>query len=269
MANTVIDALALCGVPNGNVLYDGRNAATRISSDVFGDDFTTCMDLSFEDLDNDWKSYSSLTVAQGQIRLQPNVKKNIRALVQWARDKIRTGQDPTDEPFPVGDAVDLIQRYNTHKLWVGKASDKAKTSKPKQFTDQVKWIDWKDSFINFLRTQPGRNGIPLSYIVPDDEVPILRNNVQFLDNYVDQSLHEGPAFAADAEEVHSYIIGFITENSNAENKLLPFAAQANGRVDFMALRDHYEGVGANAKAIVKAEDNITNMFYSGEKKPHM
>ena len=77
MENTVIDALALCGVPNGNALYEGRNAATHISSDVFGDDFTTCMDLSFEDLDNDWKSYLSLTAAQGQIRLQPNVKKNI------------------------------------------------------------------------------------------------------------------------------------------------------------------------------------------------
>ena len=128
MANTVIDALALCGVPNGNVLFDGRNAATRISSDVFGDDFNTCMDLSFEDLDNDWKSYSSLTAAQGQIRLQPNVKKNIRALIQWSRDKIRTGQNPADEPFPVGDAMNLIQRYNTHKLWTGKASDKAKTT---------------------------------------------------------------------------------------------------------------------------------------------
>ena len=186
-ANTVIDAMAICGVPNGNALFQGRNAATRISNDIFGDDFTTCMDLSFEDLDSDWKSHSSLTAAQGQIRLQPIVKKRIRAFIQWTRDRIRTGNNPADHPFPVNDTVNLIQRYNTHKLWVGKASDKAKTSKPKQFTDKVKWINWKDSFVNFLRTQLGRNGVPLSYVVRDNDNPVVRANTQFLDNYVDQS----------------------------------------------------------------------------------
>ena len=269
MANTVTDALALCGVPNANVLFEGRNAATRIASDVFGDEFITCMDITFDDLDNDWKTYSSLTALQGQIRLQPNVKKNIRAFVQWCRDKIRTGSDPSADPFPVNEATSLIRRHNTHKLWTSKSSDKAKTSRPKQFTDKVKWIDWKDSFVNFLRTQPGRNGVPLSYIVSDNEAPTVRTNAQFLDDYVDQAPLDGPAFAADAEEVHAYIVSFITENPAAENKILPFAAEADGRVDFIALRDHYEGVGANAKAIVKAENDISNMFYSGEKKPHM
>ena len=269
MASTVTDGLALCGVPNRNVLFQGRNAATRIASDDFGDDFVTCMDITFEDLDNDWKTYSSLTVAQGQIRLQPNVKKNICAFVQWCRDRIRTGNDPADDPFPVNEATQLIQRHSTHKLWTSKSSDKAKTCKPKQFTDKVKWLDWKDSFVNFLRTQPGRNGVPLSYVVRNNETAIIRVNPQFLDDYVDQAPLHGPAFAADVEEVHSYIIGFITENPAAENKILPFATRSDGRVDFIALKEHYEGVGANAKAIVKAEDDITNMFYSGEKKPHM
>ena len=50
---------------------------------------------------------------------------------------------------------------------------------------------------------------------------------------------------------------------------MPFIVERNGRQSFQALKNHYEGVGANATAIVSAEDDITNLFYSGEKKPHM
>jgi hypothetical protein len=268
MAQTVTDALALCGVDNA-ALFEGNTTAQRIASDVFQDNFQTCMDITFDELDNDWKTYSVLTAAQGQIRLRPNVKRNIRAMVQWCRDEIRAGRTPEDTVFPVNTAAELIRRYTTHKLWLDKASDKARTAKPKQFTDQVKWTDWKDSFVNFLRTQSGRDGVPLNYVVRDSDIPTFNANVQFIDDYVDQAPLNGAAFAADAEEVHTYIIGFITENPTAENKLLPYTATANGRIDFQTLRDHYEGVGANARATLKAEDDISNMFYAGEKKPHM
>ena len=90
-----------------------------------------------------------------------------------------------------------------------------------------------------------------------------------MDDYVDQAPITGPEFAADAEEVHTYIVSFITENPTAENKILPHMAEANGRLDFQTLRDYYEGVGVNATAIVRAEDDIANLFYAGEKKPHM
>ena len=43
----------------------------------------------------------------------------------------------------------------------------------------------------------------------------------------------------------------------------------NGRADYNALKDHYEGVGATAKAVVSSEAGIQDMFYEGEKKPHM
>ena len=40
-------------------------------------------------------------------------------------------------------------------------------------------------------------------------------------------------------------------------------------MDFNALVEFYEGVGANAKATLAAETNIQDMFYAGEKPPHM
>ena len=44
---------------------------------------------------------------------------------------------------------------------------------------------------------------------------------------------------------------------------------ANGREDFLALKDFYEGVGVNSKAVLEAERDIQELYYEGETKPHM
>ena len=75
--NTVRDALALCGI-NDVQLWHNRTKAQRISNDIFGDDFATAKDLDYDDVLDDFKSYSTLTVANGQIRLTPGNKRNVR-----------------------------------------------------------------------------------------------------------------------------------------------------------------------------------------------
>ena len=201
--------------------------------------------------------------------MAPRVKKNIKALVQWVKDMVRMSRNPANERFPIADAAKLIKRYNTHKDQLSKATDKVKTAKPKQFTQKTKWIDWCDSFVNFLHTQPRRNGVPLSYVIHNSNNPIIRENAKFLNDYIDQAQLYGDAFASDASKVHTFIISFITENETAENKIMPYLQQNNGRTDYQLLRDHYEGVSATTKAIVKSEEDLTNMFSASEKKPHI
>ena len=110
VAFTMQDALTVCGVltDTNNVIFNNANAAERISSEVFSDSFNTCLDITFTDLEDNWKTYSGLTVNQGQIRLRPGTKVNIKALVQWVRDRIRLNEDPSDTAFPVADKIDLI-----------------------------------------------------------------------------------------------------------------------------------------------------------------
>jgi hypothetical protein len=269
--HTIEEALTLCGVlaDTNNVLFNAANAATRISADVFNDNFSTCMDLSFTELEDSWKTYSGLTINEGRIRLLPGTKVNIKAFVQWVRDQIRIGNDPALSPFPVGRRHDLLERYNTHKQWLADAPGMLKSAMPKDFTEKIKWADWKGTFINFLKTQPGRHGVPLSYVVRDNDAALIRNNPNFLDDYVDQAPLNGRTFASDAEKVHAYLARLLTGNSVAEQKLLPHNNLNDGRVDFNVLKDYYEGVGANAKAVLEAETDIQNMFYSGEKRPTM
>ena len=160
---TLAKAMFDCGIADA-ALFDGDMRASRIATELFGYEFTSRMDKTYVELDNDLKSYSTLTATHGQIRLTPGHKKNIKAFIQWMRDQIRIGIDPITVIFPVANASDVIKRYKHHDAYVKKSKMITETAKPEKFTDKIKWIEWYPTFINLLRAIPGKNRIPLSYI---------------------------------------------------------------------------------------------------------
>ena len=111
---TVVDAMVACGLDHDHLFMD-ETQAQRFANDIFDDLFTSCLDITFKELDEHFKTYSDLTVAQGQIRVRPGTRKNIKAFVQWTRDEIRLGRDPSATPFPIELVSDLIRRYKTHE----------------------------------------------------------------------------------------------------------------------------------------------------------
>jgi hypothetical protein len=111
---TVVDAMVACGADN-NVLFMEETQGQQLAADVFGDQFASCLDVTFKELDKHFKTYSDLTIAQGQIHLRPGTRKNIKAFVQWACDELRLGRDPAVTPFPVELVSDLIRRQMTHE----------------------------------------------------------------------------------------------------------------------------------------------------------
>ena len=111
---TVRDAMVLCGINNRD-LYQGQTAAQRFATDIFSNSFNMCLDKSIEEVNTDIKQYSSLTQNQGQIRITPGNRQSIQAFMQWSRDMIRTGREPSLTPFPVQDVARLIRNYKSHK----------------------------------------------------------------------------------------------------------------------------------------------------------
>ena len=106
---TIRNALIACGVDNV-ALYDGETASARLANDIFDDEFSACMDKTFEDLDDDLKAFSTMNLTNGQIRLNPGTKKLIKAFIKWSREQIFLGHDPTLTAFPPGDSVALLRR---------------------------------------------------------------------------------------------------------------------------------------------------------------
>lgn len=171
--------------------------------------------------------------------------------------------------FPVIDAPNLICRYKTHQLFIKKSKTLSEAAKPAKFTNDTKWLDWIPTLLNYLRHIPGRDGVPLKYICRANDAPDPTPNPDFIDDYVSMAPLRGEAFVIDAAEVHTLIVNFITGNETAEVKIKEHEDENNGRLDYIALRDHYEGVGILANEITAAEYTIKTVHYVGEKRPYM
>ncbi|KAI2502013.1 Reverse transcriptase (RNA-dependent DNA polymerase) [Fragilaria crotonensis] len=266
---TVVDAMVTCGVDHDGVFMD-ETQAQRLASDIFGDQFTSCLDITFKELDEHFKTYSDLTVAQGQIRIRPGIRKNIKAFVQWTRDELRLGRDPTESPFPIELVGDLIRRYRTHEKFLNDSKTLSEAAKPEKFKEATKWEDWKPTFLNYLRSIPGRDGIPLKYVCREkDEADRETANEDFLDDYVASAPLAGNAYAIDTVQVHTFLLNFVTGNDTAEAKIQGLTRPNDGREAFKRLVEHYEGVGIHAIDIREADEVLKTLFYGGEKPPHM
>ena len=181
---TIMDAMILCGVDNINN-HNGQTAAECFVSDIFSNSFQICMDKTIEELQNDLKQYSNLTQNQGQIRVSPGVIQRIHAFIQWSRDMIRTGVDPSSLTFPVQNTATLLTNYKSYQAFIAKTKTVSEAARPTKFKENNKWDDWYPTFINFLRAIPGRNGAPLSYVCRDDDEPTYNDpELDFIENYI-------------------------------------------------------------------------------------
>ena len=113
----------------------------------------------------------------------------------------------------------LLRRFNTHALFIKKSSTLSDAVKPLTMTKDVKWTDWVPSFLNYLRTIPGRDGNPLKYVCRAKDAPDPIPNSDFLDDYVTIASLSGKAFTIDSNEVFMLIVKFITGNETKEAKI--------------------------------------------------
>ena len=77
---TILQAMIACGVNNVHH-FNGESHAARLSDEIFSNDFASCTDKTPKELEDDFLTYSDLTQLQGQIRLLPGYKKNIKAFM--------------------------------------------------------------------------------------------------------------------------------------------------------------------------------------------
>ena len=149
------------------------------------------------------------------------------------------------------------------------SKDLAKQAQPEKFKASMAWNNWKPTFVNFLRMIPGRDGVPLSYVVRDTDAPDPTPHPDFIEEYVRNAPVTGEAFVIDSHEVCTYLMQYITGNSDAEAKVQSLQDETDGRKAFKALEALYKGSGMNAVDIAKADIVIESLVYTGEKKPHM
>ena len=138
-----------------------------------------------------------------------------------------------------------------------------------RLTKQVKWEDWAPTFINYVRSIPGRGGVTLRYIIRANYLPDLTPNNDFLDDYVNNATLMGEAFNINAVEVNTFIVNLIAQNEEAESVIKVQEDKIDKKKGWKALKSHYEGIGVYSNDITKADLKLRTIAYTGVNNPTM
>ena len=79
----------------------------------------------------------------------------------------------------------------------------------------------------------------------------------------------GDSYVIDTAQVHTFLVNFVAGDDTAEAKIQGLLQPNDGREAFKRHVEHYEGAGIHAFDIREADKVIKNLFYAGEKLPHM
>ena len=120
--------------------------------------------------------------------------------------------------------------------------------------------------MNYLSTIPGVRGVPLSYVVRENDAP--NHDMDFGNDFTACSIACTPlddaSFRADARKVHELLMNFLVAES-AEQWIKDLTPCVNGRRDMEALRNHYRGEGNASRRIVTAEKLRESLHYKSER----
>ena len=114
-------------------------------------------------------------------------------------------------------------------MFVRDAEVNAKATAPVQFKPDIDWNDWKPTFINYLHQIPGRSGIPLDYVIRDNELLAIAETGDILLDYAMMAPLQGVPFDNDNPKVANFIRKLVVGNATAELKIQSVADDCNDR----------------------------------------
>jgi hypothetical protein len=211
------------------------------------------------------EEFSKRTLAQGRITFGLGRTKRLTGLMHWIQDCFRANDDPDSVTFDEEALAEAQSRSLVRKSDIDLVDTNSKAADPGKFKDERKWPEWSKAFTNYLSVIPGVNGIPLSYVVREDEDP--EDGVEYLtftERMIARAPLKGQYFEADSRRVHTLLTGFL-QGELTENWIRPIARHQDGRRDMIALRNHYAGEGNSTRRISDANRIKSTLHYKSER----
>ena len=119
--------------------------------------------------------------------------------------------------------------------------------------------------MNYLSTIPGSYHVPLSYVVREQEDP--DHDHDFGDDFVSKMIAcaplHGAHFRADSRHVHQLLKNYLMVKT-AEQWIKNLEPHVDGRLDMLALQEHYCGEGNASRRIAAAERMREVLHYKNE-----
>lgn len=257
------------------LLYVGfAVAANRVSIAADGlESFDAILSLTETDVSSLSKGFADRRMADGRITFGLRRTNLLKAVIHWAQDFRRISREVTLDGIADADefkaAIEIAaQRAKIRKHNADESDAVSKAADPGKLKRQKEWTAWSRGLKNYLSTILGQNGVPLSYIIRENEQPDYaleaENDYDFEELSVNCAPMTGLVFKTDARKVHQLIHGFV-QGETSETWIKASERRNNGRLDYLALLAHYGGEGNKAVRIKEAENLRKTLIYKNER----
>ena len=162
------------------------------------------------------------------------------SLMHWVQDQDRCSHPPTAADVVDDNTLKEVLNVSIRCAALRKVDNDqvetiSKAADPGKFKDECKWADWEPAFTNYLSTIPGVYGIPLLYVIHENDH--LQHDEDFGKDFTQEmiscaSLH-GANFHADSQMVHQLLKNYLVAES-AEQWIRDIEHLNNGRRDMQA-----------------------------------
>ena len=247
-----------------------RTAAQKQA--LVNDCFTSWIDLrmlSEKDASTMEKSFSSRTNADGRLIFGTTRTKYIKAVIHWIQDFYRVSDVPSIIGLSEITFKTQLQRALTRSMirknLKDQVSSTADAATPGPLLKENQWKEWEEKFINYAKAHIGAAGVPLSYVIRDNQEPdVDSEHSDFISRTIACAPLEGESYQADRLTVFNFIVSFTTGHPSGDwvkNTL----RYSDGRRSMKALRDHFAGEGNATRSLAEAERLKDTLHYKSER----
>ena len=243
-------------------------AQTTLIYDDGVDSWESIQMLSSDDIDAMAKTFMGRAAnSNSRIIFGTNRTKWLKALIHWTQDFYRVSDVPT--------IVDLDEITFKAALRTAESRSKIRTTlkenkipvdaSPGLLEREAKWKEWEEQFVNYLRLHLGSSGVPLSYVIRENEAPDTTTVfTEFINKTVACAPLNGEHFDADKLTVFNFIVSFTTGQPSGD-WVKASVRYSDGRKSMKALRDHFLGEGNATRSLASAEQLRESLHYKNER----
>ena len=240
--------------------------------DIINDAMTTYDDilcLTIKDITALASDFGNRTQANGRVCFGSRRTKKLQSVSFWVKDFYRISLVPTTvglnrASFEV--ALTRARAREEVRLQMISQSDvKSKAASPGPLVSESTWTEWEPKFNNYLSVIMGINGVPLSYVIRENDNPDrVGPHADFVDETIACTPLAGEPYEADRSTVQQYLVSFTT-GEMSEEWIKPLLKKKNGRLSMIALRNHFAGEGNATRRIAVAETLEVSLHYKNER----
>ena len=162
------------------------------------------------------------------------------------------------------DTATLIHRALAQTTMICNTKLAAEAADPGKLDSENKWKQWEERFINYLSVQLGSRGVPLSYVIRDnDALDVTTTFTSFITKSIKCAPLAGEFYIADRQLVFHMIINATTGCASAD-WIKSTLRYSDGRQSRKKLMDHFAGEGSAARALAEGKHLYETLHYKNE-----